>query len=271
MEQLTVADIFAGLGGFSVGLERTGSFTTAVFCEQDPYRQQVLRKHWPDTPIIGDVHDVTGHNLRSIGVGRIDVLTAGFPCQPFSRAAGHRAKGIHDPRWLWPSVARLTGDLRPKYLIVENSPRLLTANKGEAFGEILGDLAEIGYAAEWHVLSASAFGAWHERERLWLIAYPSEDGLEEQEAIVTPPSHINRHVPPSERVGQAELHALVSGAQVTRRAGRWANEPGLCGVVDGLSDDVHRNRLEALGDSVVPIIPQHIGECIVAHRKSRVA
>ena len=266
---LPVLDLFSGIRGFSRGLKQAGGYETAAYCEIDPYRRQIIAQHDPNVPIFEDVNHVSRAALDARGICRVGVITAGFPCQPVSGAAGRYAKGIHDPRWLWPHVARLVRELRPEFVIVENAPELLTVNDGAALGEILGDLASLDYDAEVHVLPASAFGAWHQRERLWLVAYPSEIGLGESEAIVTPPPYSQRHIPPSERVGEAELYALVTGGQVNRTGGRWQPEPGLCGVVDGVSDGLHQARIEALGDSIVPIIPEHIGRCINKFRASR--
>lgn len=171
MSKFRVLDLFSGIGGFSLGLERTGGFETVAFVEINPFCQQVLAKHWPTVPQFGDVKHVTLETLRERGIDGISVITAGFPCQPFSQAG--KRKGADDERFLWPDIIRLVREIRPRYLILENVPNLLSLNDGFEFGIILGELAQSGYDAEWQVLSAAAFGAPHLRERLWIVAYPN--------------------------------------------------------------------------------------------------
>lgn len=169
--KLRVLDLFSGIGGFSLGLERTGDFETVGFVEIDPFCRRVLAKHWPDVPQFEDVRNVTDETLRQRGVDEITVLTGGFPCQPFSSAGKQR--GTNDERHLWPEIIRLVREIRPRYIILENVPNLLAIDRGRVFGTILGELAEVGFDAEWQVLSAAAFGAPHLRERLWIVAYPA--------------------------------------------------------------------------------------------------
>lgn len=156
---LTVGDLFSGIGGFSLGLERAG-MRTAWFAETDPFASAVLRKHWPGVPNHGDVRSV-----RTGDVERVDVLCGGFPCQDISVAGSGR--GLEGERsGLWFEYARIIGELRPRYVIVENVAALL----GRGLDRVLGDLAAIGYDAEWHVIPAAAVGAPHRRERVWIIA-----------------------------------------------------------------------------------------------------
>jgi DNA (cytosine-5)-methyltransferase 1 len=165
---MNVLDLFSGIGGFSLGLERAG-FKTVAFCEIEPYPRAVLRKHWPDVPCYDDVRTLTAERLAADGI-TVDVICGGFPCQDISNA-GKRA-GIEGERsGLWREYARLIGELRPKYVIVENVAALL----GRGMGRVLGDLAEIGYDAEWQVISAADVGAPHLRERVWIVAYGDEN------------------------------------------------------------------------------------------------
>jgi len=158
---LTVLDIFSGIGGFSLGLERTGGFKTVAFCEIDPFCRKVLRKHWPDVPIFEDVT-----KLRGEDVGPVDVIAGGFPCQDISTAG--RGEGIEGSRsGLWKEFARLIGEIRPRYVIVENVSALL----GRGLDRVLGDLAALGFDAEWHCIPASAIGAPHRRDRIWMVAF----------------------------------------------------------------------------------------------------
>lgn len=176
---LTVLDIFSGIGGFSLGLERTGGFKTVAFCEIDPFCRQVLRKHWSDVPIHEDVT-----KLRGEDVGPVDVIAGGFPCQDISTAG--RGEGIEGSRsGLWKEYARLVGEIRPRYVIVENVAALL----GRGLDRVLGDLSEIGFDAEWHCIPASAVGAPHRRDRVWIVAYPRGEQHEgASDAFERPPA-----------------------------------------------------------------------------------
>jgi DNA (cytosine-5)-methyltransferase 1 len=160
---LTVGSLFSGIGGFDLGLERAG-MDIRWQVERDPWCQKVLAKHWPDVPRYGDVTTLTGDELEPV-----DLICGGFPCQPVSVAG--QQKGTDDDRWLWPEFRRVVGLLRPRYVLVENVPGLFTANGGHAFGAILGDLADLGYDAEWTVLSAADVGAPHLRKRVWIVAH----------------------------------------------------------------------------------------------------
>ena len=161
---MKVLDLFAGIGGFSLGLERAGMETVA-FCEIEDYPRKVLAKHWPGVPIYEDVKELTSERLRADGIIGIDVITAGFPCQDISTAG--RGAGIEGERsGLWSEIARLSGELRPRYIILENVSALLS----RGLDKVLGDLAEIGYDAEWHCIPASHLGAPHRRDRWWCVA-----------------------------------------------------------------------------------------------------
>ena len=140
---------------------------TRWFVEYEPYAARVLGRHWPGIPVYGDIFGIDWRDVEPI-----DVLAGGFPCQPISVAGRGRAQD--DDRWLWPEFARAIRDLRPRYVLVENSRNLLAVSRGSAFAEILSDLAESGYDAEWDCIPAVAAGAPHERDRLWLIAYRAE-------------------------------------------------------------------------------------------------
>jgi DNA (cytosine-5)-methyltransferase 1 len=166
---MNVLDLFSGIGGFSLGLERAGMRTVA-FCEIDPYCRAVLAKHWPDAPVLDDVRSVDAQSLS--GVEAIDVVCGGFPCQDVSNA-GQRAGLAGERSGLWRDLLRAIRLVRPRYAIVENVAALL----GRGMGEVLGDLAEIGQDTEWHCIPARAVGAPHIRDRVWIIAAdPSRGG-----------------------------------------------------------------------------------------------
>ena len=148
---MKVGSLFAGIGGFDLGLERAG-FEIAWQVEIDPYCQRVLAKHWPDVPRYGDIRAIDWAT-----VPRVDLLCGGFPCQDLS-FAGKRA-GIDGERsGLWSEYVRAIRALRPRFILVENVPGLLT---NKYMGRVLGDLAACGYGAEWEVFSACAIDAPH--------------------------------------------------------------------------------------------------------------
>lgn len=165
---MTVGSLFSGIGGLDLGFERAG-FEIKWMCEKEDYPRKVLAKHWPNVPIYEDVREIT--NAPSV-----DVLVGGFPCQDNSTAFTKQGRiGIAGAKsGLWLEFARIIREVRPAYVVVENVEGLLHRARG--FGIVLGDLARLGYDAEWDVLPASASGAPHQRARLWLVAYPNGDG-----------------------------------------------------------------------------------------------
>lgn len=160
---LTVGSLFSGIGGIDLGLERTGGFKTIWFSEVDNYASEVLRKHWSNVPNHGDITRIEWEKIE-----RPDMLVGGFPCQDISIAG--KGKGIKEGKrsGLWKEYAKAIRILRPRLALIENVPML--ANRG--LDIILSDLAEIGYDAEWNIISAASVGANHKRERLFIIAYP---------------------------------------------------------------------------------------------------
>lgn len=244
---LKVIDLFTGIGNFTLGLEATGHFKTVAFCEKDKFCQKVLNKHWPDVPIIGDIHDVTAKALAERGIGQIEVATAGFPCQPFSR--GGKRAGIEDERFLWEELFRVIEDTAPRFFIAENVDALLRQDNGSTFAAILYDLSRLGYDAEWHIISASAIGAPHRRRRLFIIAYPNSTNV--QGCIKSNP------------VRQTSFNGKnpVLGRAPTKRTWDRVPTPVFCRVDDGIAHRTH--RLRALGNSVMPQIVEDIGNFIV--------
>lgn len=155
---MNVLDLFSGIGGFSLGLERAG-MRTVGFCEIEPFARGVLAKHWPDIPCSHDIE------TREFTEGEADVICGGFPCQDIS-LAGAGAGLAGERSGLWRHLLRAIRLVRPRYAIVENVAALL--NRG--MGTVLGDLAEIGQDTEWHCISARAVGAPHIRDRIWIVA-----------------------------------------------------------------------------------------------------
>ena len=246
---MKVLDLFAGIGGFTLGLERAG-FETVAFCEIEPYAQKVLAKNWPGAPIYDDVRTITAERLAADGIG-VDVITGGFPCQDIS-VAGQQA-GIQDGTrsGLWSECARLIGELQPRYAIFENVTNLLNGERGAWFKRVLWDISSLGYDAEWHCIPASYLGASHRRDRIWIIAYPigaRVEGLDIQKSIRTYPQESCRW-----QFARAINEALPADDYARIR-----------GTVNGVSEVM--DRLKCLGNAVVPPIPELIGRAINGHR-----
>lgn len=168
---LNVLDLFSGIGGFSLGLEATGRFKTIAFCEMDAAAQRVLNHHWPEVPIYGDVRTLSKKDIQE----EVDVICGGFPCQDIS-AAGKQQGIIGERSGLWSEFFRLIQEFKPKYAIIEN----VSALRSQGLALVLQNLSEIGYDAEWNCIPASAIGASHQRDRIWILAYPRSRRLHEQ-------------------------------------------------------------------------------------------
>ena len=158
-------DLFSGIGGFSLGLEATGYFDTVAFCDYDSYCQKVLRKHWPWVTIYDDVKELNSERLQPNGHNKIDIITGGYPCQPFSIAG--RQKGEQDSRHVWPEMFRLVKELRPTWVIGEN----VSGHIKLGLDTVLENLESEGYSARAFSISASSIGAVHQRERVWILAH----------------------------------------------------------------------------------------------------
>lgn len=254
MSKLRVLDLFSGIGGFSLGLERTGGFETVAFCEIEEFPRRVLKKHWPEVPCYDDVRTLTADVLRRDGIA-VDVITGGFPCQDLSVAGKQRGMGEGTRSGLWSEIVRLVGELRPEYVIVENVAALLAGpseRRGGWFGRVLGDLAECGYDAEWENIPAAALGAPHRRERVWVIAYPKQ--RVRQGSILPDCNNVPQFPAWS---GASEIFALFC-----RGRGGPINDRRSLRDDDGFPAQL--DRLAACGNAVVPAIPELIGRAILA-------
>lgn len=288
---MNVLDLFSGIGGFSLGLERAGMRTVA-FCEIDGYCRAVLRRHWPDVPIFDDVRTLTATSLgvaKGNGCGarrsgrsdptsagqqqpdqslQVDLICGGFPCQDISIAG--KGAGIEGGRsGLWSEYARIIGEVRPRYVIVENVAALL----GRGLERVLGDLAALGFDAEWHCIPACAVGAPHKRDRIWIVAYASGSQWRSFNSSL-------RRCERDDRLpqGQESPSGLAAGSQAMANAGcqllerwfrqsaqgsaQWLVEPDVGRVAHGVPARV--DRLRALGNAVVPQIPEIIGRAIMS-------
>ena len=288
-------DLFAGIGGFSLGLERTGGFKTVAFCEIDKKAQLVLKKHWPGVPIYEDIKDLTSERLQADEIIP-DVITGGFPCQDISGAG--KGKGIVGERsGLWSEMFRLIRDVRPTWAIIEN----VSALRSKGLTLVLQDLCSVGYCAEWHCIPASAVGAPHQRDRIWIVAYPmqqhqtqrgecsstqsqgggggteqgrSEGDAERQRSLRGTGGDTAEDVAhPNEprlegwlRTGLQECPGKLSVGKGSPReeklSDQWRIEPNVGRVADGVPKRV--DRLKQLGNSVVPQIPELLGRAILS-------
>lgn len=276
---MKVLDLFSGIGGFSLGLERAG-FETVAFCELDKHAQKILKKHWPKVPIYEDIKQLDGKQFR----GAVDLVCGGFPCQDLSQA-GRQAGFSGERSSLYTEMLRVIGECLPRYAIFENVTGLLTGEQGRWFAQFLYNLAQVGYDAEWHCISASYLGAPHHRDRVWIIAYPSSNNGDasaneksrkqrgEQTQLDSTKSAKNAAHPKNKRCeGRVKIaHHLQQQIQLVRSAaskhgGFNLSEPSLCGANDGVSGRSH--RLRQLGNSVVPQIPEAIGRAIIECERS---
>ena len=269
---LRVLDLFSGIGGFSLGLERTGGFETAAFCEYEPFPRAVLAKHWPDVPCFPDVRELKGSDID----GPIDLICGGYPCQPFS-VAGKR-KGKADDRHLWPEFNRLVAELRPTWVIGEN----VNGHLSMGLDSVLSDLERQGYAARAFVIPACAVDAPHRRDRVWTIAHAANM---QRDGSTKHRQQGERQVPQSGKRGGAEPVANANDARLQRRAqardaqskrarsneqperrahmprAKWRTEPAVGRVANGVPRRV--DRLKALGNAVVPQVVEMIGHAIL--------
>ena len=279
---MRVLDLFSGIGGFSLGLERMSGFETVAFCEIEPFPRKVLAKHWPGVPCYDDVRTLTAARLAGDGITDINVITGGFPCQDLSSAGKKAGMASGTRSGLWSEITRLISELQPDYVIVENVAALLSGpseRRGGWFGRVLGDLAECGYNAEWENIPASSLGAPHRRERVWLVAYPAQVNDAEQQGIYSSrkdrqlcdcspimanPDSINAQRQQSGRTDAQGWSRQITGSPRSLLAGigrLWEIEPDVGRVAHGVPDRAH--RLAALGNAVVPAIPELIGRAIL--------
>jgi len=252
MKKLTFGSLFAGIGGFDLGLERAG-MECKWQVEIDPFAVKVLEKHWPSVKRYGDIKDVRDPEP-------VDVICGGFPCQDLSTAG--KQKGFSGERSsLYTEMLRIVSECRPQYTIFENVTNLICGDNGRWFATFLYDLAEIGLDAEWHCIQAARLGADHERDRVWIIAYPTEDGNTEFKK-----PHPRKNSPlPQRSIFADKLFDILRGWQPLY--GRADSQPGIRRVINGLPGGM--DRLGGLGNAVVPQIPELLGRVIIkTHNKA---
>ena len=265
-------DLFSGIGGFALAARNVG-WETVAFCEIDPYCQRVLAKHWPGVPIHDDIRELTGEQI-----GPVDIVTGGFPCQDISLAGKQAGIGEGTRSGLWSECARLLRGIRPRYAVFENVTALISGKSGKWFQQVLWDISQVGYDAEWHCISASELGANHHRDRVWIIAYPSSDGCDSfrvrsgadkkkcgnknglDNSMGSDVANTN-----SQRQ-QARKELLLSRGEKfsawkdDSTRGHWSTEPGMGRVANGVPSRV--DRLRGLGNAIVPQVAEVIFRAI---------
>jgi DNA (cytosine-5)-methyltransferase 1 len=242
---LSKLSLFSGIGGDDLASEWAG-ITTVCHSEINPFCQQVLKKHWPNIPIIGDVHDVTKEKIKEVtGLERIDIISGGFPCQPVSKAGQRRGK--EDDRWLWPEMFRIIREIKPTWVVGENVDGLV--NMG--IKDILLELESIGYRSQSFLIPACAVGAIGIRNRIFIIAYSGSDfstfRIFNRDGNQTEEWNNNSEI-------RCEDREFLKVASIPNRgilSEAWEfREPKLVRKDNGISFTL--DRIRALGNAVVP-------------------
>lgn len=238
MQRLVVhLDLFSGIGGFALAARMAGGIKTIGFSEINTYASSILKQHWPDVPNLGDIRSVRGI--------KCDLITGGFPCQDISRA-GKRAGITGAESGLWREMLRIINESRPRWVLGENVARLTS----DGLVTVLQDFYQIGYDAEWHCVPATAVGAPHERDRVWIVAYPMQPGEAGRWA-----GRIGRW---SYCQGEARQDGRNGDAQADVQL--WA-EPNVDRVAHGIPNGV--DRINALGNAIVPQVAAEILRCMM--------
>ena len=261
--------MFSGIGGFSLGLERTGMETVA-FCEYDEKCRQVLTKHWPDVTQYTDVRTLTGEQLERDGITDIGLICGGYPCQSFS-LAGNRS-GEEDDRHLWPEIFRLIKEIRPTWVCCENVAGHITMG----LDSVLADLEGEGYSCQSFVIPACAVGAPHRRDRVWIVAHANEqhddfrrhgaskilrDRQETSKIFRSEDVADSMHKGLQEREREDPGRKSQNGRPKLERVSQWLPEPPVGRVANGVPGRV--DRLKQLGNAVVPQVVEIIGRAIM--------
>jgi DNA (cytosine-5)-methyltransferase 1 len=243
MKPLNLLSLFAGIGGFELGLERSGAFKTVAQCEIDPFCRRVLAKHWPDVPRYEDVRTLTAARLAADGIA-VDAICGGFPCQDISYAGKGAGIAEGTRSGLWYEYARLIGELRPRVVVVENVGALLS----RGMDAVLGTLSSLGYDAEWENIPAWHVGLPHSRERIWIIAYPAKE--------FNAGKLLGWHYPKGDEARKAAT-SLLPPYHDGMGHGRDSYT-----LRDGDGFPAFLDRLNQCGNAVVPQIPELIGRAI---------
>jgi DNA (cytosine-5)-methyltransferase 1 len=234
-------DLFSGIGGFALAAQWVGGIDTVAFCEIDPWARRVIAKNFPNVPIHDDVK-----TLDPSKYGTIDIITGGYPCQPFSLAGSRQ--GEKDDRHLWPPMLEIIKRARPSWVLAENVVGHITMG----IDQVLADLESEGYAATAVVIPACAVDARHRRERVWIVANAKSIGRD--------------HGDDGQllRQGAGEVNAPASASRAVGRmeAGGWEDEPAVDRVAHGIPNRV--DRIRGLGNAIVPQVAAEILRAMMA-------
>jgi DNA (cytosine-5)-methyltransferase 1 len=256
--KLRVLDLFSGIGGFSLGLERTGGFETVAFCEIEEFPRRVLAKHWPEVPCYDDVRTLTAERLAADGIA-VDVITGGFPCQDISVAGKQAGVSEGTRSGLYKEVLRIADIVKPRYLFLENVAAILS----NGLGTVLADLAALGYDSRWCCIRASDVGAPHYRDRWFLLGDTSGGRFSQPRQREVEFSRGAEVICTGKDFSDANLKRLQGNwkkpngshrKQVRRMPSSsdwWDVEPGLVRVANGVSDRV--GQLKGYGNAQVPL------------------
>lgn len=244
--------LFSGIGGLDLGLERAG-MTCVAQVEIDPFCQAVLSKHWPDVPKFNDVRDY--HPGQ-----QVDAVVGGFPCQDVSEA-GRKAGLAGERSGLFFEAMRIVDEAKCAQVILENVQGLLSSNGGGDFTTILEELAKRGFDAEWQILPASAFGALHERKRIFVVAYRNRPAGGKQYQLETSGSER------AARQAQRFLGMVAATAARDRPGARLVGEPELARLVHGTTGGMDARRRRATGNAVYPAVAEYVGSRVMAAHK----
>ena len=276
---MRVLDLFSGIGGFAYAGHLLGGFTTLDFVEIDPYCQKILRKNFPNVPIHDDITTFD----TSFRFGEYDLITAGFPCQDLSSAGKQAGLGAGTRSGLFYRVMQIARQVRPKFILLENVANTISHNKGQTFQQILLEIAQSGYNAEWGIVSARDVGGCHLRKRIWIIAYANDPRYYRTSKCQTDSKWTEtiaeRYKPQPQPTGQAHPVANTTSVRVEGHWGQgqqeqlalaetglldwsdtgirlgsdwrtYASQPMLRRGDDGLSRRV--DRLKCLGNTICP-------------------
>ena len=321
---LKLLDLFSGIGGFSLGMETTKQIRTIGFVEKDKFCQKVLRKNFKNVPIEEDIRNVKGSNYTA------DIISGGFPCQPFS-VAGKR-KGTEDDRYLWDEMLRVITEVKPRWVIGENVQGIININNGLVLRQVQTDLEAQGFQVQCFIIPASGIGAWHQRNRVWIVANSdkfrctqhnetkkekfewrsktsfmssssqdvpnsnsfghrrwSSEGCANERWSFLPREQegremgsetsrcdvdvsnannkrLQRYQLQSDNLQTKNKSTINSNSNFERQQTWWQTQSNFCGVPNGISYELDKdraNRIKALGNAIVPQIAYEIGQAIL--------
>jgi len=299
---MTHGSLFSGIGGFDLAAEWSG-FENIFNCEWEEFPRKVLKHHFPNAKQYEDIHDFDATKYN----GRIDIVSGGFPCQPFSVAG--KQEGSDDPRHLWPEMLRIVRESNPTWVVGENVFGFTTWSNGMVFETCCSDLENLGYSVQSFVIPACAIGANHRRDRCWIVAY--SDNARANNSLR---NNIKRKAQNEGREGQSftkfregngyvtysdsnRLEGSISSDKYRQQQGSqgsveeclstsrqtislegFPTEPPICGGDDGLSEGLdkitfskwRKEGVKAYGNAIVPQIAFNIFQTIVEFEKNNI-